>query len=114
MRWPYPVHYGKENELACDVLVLGGGIAGCWTAIAAARKGAKVIIVEKGVTRTSGAGGSGVDHWHAACTNPASKVSPEDSLSPRLKTSTAGVAASLNTSPAAKVTNACWNWRRWG
>jgi len=78
LHWPYPVHYGKENEFGCDVLVLGGGIAGCWAAIAAARKGAKVIMVEKGVTRTSGAGGSGVDHWHAACTNPACTVTPED------------------------------------
>ena len=41
-RWPYPVHYGKENEVSCDVLVLGGGIAGCWAAIGAARKGARV------------------------------------------------------------------------
>ena len=76
--WPYPVSYGKENEVSCDVIVLGGGIAGCWAAIGAARKGAKVVMVEKGVTRTSGAGGSGVDHWHAACTNPASKVTPEE------------------------------------
>jgi succinate dehydrogenase/fumarate reductase flavoprotein subunit len=76
--WPYPVHYGKENEVSCDVLILGGGIAGCWAAIGAARKGARVVMVEKGVTRTSGAGGSGVDHWHAACTNPACKVTPEE------------------------------------
>jgi hypothetical protein len=27
-RWPYPVSYGKENEVTGDVLVLGGGIAG--------------------------------------------------------------------------------------
>ncbi len=76
--WPYPVQYGKENEVHCDVLVLGGGIAGCWAAIGAARKGARVVLVEKGVTRSSGAGGSGVDHWHAACTNPACKVTPEE------------------------------------
>jgi succinate dehydrogenase/fumarate reductase flavoprotein subunit len=76
--WPYPVNYGKENEVSCDVLVLGGGIAGCWAAIGAARKGAKVVMVEKGFTRTSGAGGSGVDHWHAACTNPACRVTPEE------------------------------------
>jgi len=76
--WPYPVNYGKENEISCDVLVLGGGIAGCWAAIGAARKGARVVMVEKGFTRTSGAGGSGVDHWHAACTNPACKVTPEE------------------------------------
>jgi hypothetical protein len=27
--WPYPILYGKVNEVSCDVLVLGGGIAGC-------------------------------------------------------------------------------------
>jgi succinate dehydrogenase/fumarate reductase flavoprotein subunit len=78
LKWPYSVNYGLENEFECDVLVLGGGIAGCWAAIGAARQGAKVILVEKGVARTSGAGGSGVDHWHAACTNPACTVSPEE------------------------------------
>ncbi len=77
-RWPYPVHYGKENEVNCDVLVLGGGIAGCWAAIGAARKGARVVLVEKGATVSSGAGGSGVDHWHCIVTNPASKLSPEE------------------------------------
>jgi succinate dehydrogenase/fumarate reductase flavoprotein subunit len=76
--WPYTVNYGQEHEETCDVLVLGGGIAGCWAAIGAARKGAKVIMVEKSVTKTSGAGGSGVDHWHAAVTNPACKISPEE------------------------------------
>ncbi len=76
--WPYPVSYGKENEAACDVLILGGGIAGCWAAIAAARKGAKVILVEKGTVASSGAGGAGVDHWHCVVTNPASKISPEE------------------------------------
>ena len=76
--WPYPVNYGKENNIDCDVLVLGGGIAGCWAAIGAARKGAKVVMVEKSATKTSGAGGSGVDHWHAAVTNPACKISPEE------------------------------------
>ncbi|MEE8419546.1 MAG: FAD-dependent oxidoreductase, partial [Dehalococcoidales bacterium] len=76
--WPYPVNYGKENEVSCDVLVLGGGIAGCWTAISAARKGAKVVLVDKGATKASGAGGSGVDHWHAAVTHPTSKITPEE------------------------------------
>lgn len=77
-RWPYPVDYSKENEVGCDVLVLGGGIAGCWAAIGAAREGVKVALVEKGVTATSGAGGAGVDHWQCAVTNPACKISPEE------------------------------------
>jgi succinate dehydrogenase/fumarate reductase flavoprotein subunit len=77
-KWPYPVNYSKENEVNCDVLVLGGGIAGCWAAIGAARKGVRVVLVDKGATKTSGAGGSGVDHWHAAVTNPACTIDPEE------------------------------------
>ncbi len=77
-KWPYPVNYGKENEISGDVLVLGGGIAGCWAAIGAARKGAKVVLVDKGAVKTSGAGGSGVDHWRVATTNPACTVTPEE------------------------------------
>jgi len=61
--WPYPIEYGKETEVDADVLVLGGGIAGCWAAISAARRGAKVVLVEKGATIRSGSGGSGCDHW---------------------------------------------------
>jgi heterodisulfide reductase subunit A-like polyferredoxin len=41
MNWPYPVNYGKENEVSADVLILGGGIAGCHAAISAAKRGAK-------------------------------------------------------------------------
>lgn len=28
-KWPYPVNYGKENEILADILIIGGGIAGC-------------------------------------------------------------------------------------
>ena len=63
IEWPYPVRYGLENEVNTDVLVLGGGLSGCWAAISAARKGLKVAIVEKGCTVHSGAGGAGIDHW---------------------------------------------------
>jgi len=27
-QWPYPVNYGKENEVSADVLIIGGGPAG--------------------------------------------------------------------------------------
>ncbi len=77
-KWPWPVSYGKENEVSCDVLVLGGGIAGCWAAIAAAKKGVKVALVDKGALSESGSGGAGVDHWHAVVTNPACPISPEE------------------------------------
>ncbi len=76
--WPYPVNYGKENEIECDVLVIGGGVAGCRAAISAARQGAKVVVADRGHAKRSGAGGAGVDHWHGAVTNPCSKVSPLD------------------------------------
>ena len=75
--WPYPVNYGKENEVTADVLVVGGGIAGCHAAINAAKKGARVAIVEKGATVRSGSGGAGVDHWGAALTNPLSQITPD-------------------------------------
>ncbi len=74
--WLYPVDYGKENKVSADVLILGGGIAGCHAAINAAKKGARVVVVEKAATIKSGSGGAGVDHWHNAFTNPCSKVTP--------------------------------------
>ncbi len=76
--WPYPIRYGLETEAAYDVLVIGGGIAGCHAAINAARRGAKVAVLDKGSVIRSGSGGGGCDHWHAACTNPCSKVTPEE------------------------------------
>ena len=68
--WPYPVNYGRENEFSTDVLIIGGGIAGCHAAINAAKKGVKVTVVEKGATVHSGCSGAGVDHWGAAYGNP--------------------------------------------
>ena len=76
--WPYPLCYDNEQLIDTDVLVLGGGIAGCWAAISAARKGVKVTLVEKGATVRSGAGGSGCDHWNDTALNPLSKVDPDD------------------------------------
>lgn len=76
--WPYENEAGIEETLSCDVLVLGGGLAGCFAAIAAARRGQSVILVEKGNTERSGSGGTGFDHWESACTNPCSQVTPEE------------------------------------
>lgn len=78
IEWQYPVSYGVENEITTDVLVLGGGLSGCSAAISAARKGLKVALVEKGSIIHSGCGGAGIDHWHDATTNPASRVTPEE------------------------------------
>ena len=76
--WPYPVDYEKENEIETDVLIIGGGIAGCWAAISAARKGVRVALVEKGDTVRSGAGGPGCDHWCQCPANPHSKIDPDE------------------------------------
>ena len=76
--WPYPLRMSRRNEVDVDVLVLGGGVAGCWAAIAAANKGVRVALVEKGATIRSGAGGSGCDHWESAATNPCSRVTPAE------------------------------------
>lgn len=76
--WPYPIRYDQEQEINADVLVIGGGIAGCWAAISAARQGLKVALVEKGDTVRSGAGGSGCDHWCNAPANPLSNVDPDE------------------------------------
>ena len=77
-QWPYPVNYEKTNEIISDVLVIGGGVAGARAAISAAQSGVKVVLVDAGHVKRSGAGGAGVDHWHAACTNPCSKVTPDE------------------------------------
>lgn len=76
--WPYGNELGEREEASCDVLVLGGGLAGCYAAIAAARRGQSVILVEKGNTEHSGSAGTGFDHWESACTNPCSEVTPEE------------------------------------
>ena len=77
-KWPYDIEWDKEEFIKSDVVVLGGGIAGCMAAIAAAEKGQSVVLVEKGAAKRSGAGGSGCDHWESAATNPCSKVTPEE------------------------------------
>jgi len=79
-KWPYASQISECEHISADVLVLGGGVAGCMAAIAAARRGQKVVLVEKGATRRSGAGGSGCDHWESAATNPCSGVTPEELL----------------------------------
>jgi succinate dehydrogenase/fumarate reductase flavoprotein subunit len=48
-----------------DVLVIGGGPAGCWAAITAAENGASVVLVDKGYCGTSGATASaGTGVWY--------------------------------------------------
>ncbi|MCI9151860.1 MAG: FAD-binding protein [Lachnospiraceae bacterium] len=54
----------RQNEIIkTDYLVIGGGMAGLQSAIAAASKGADVVIAEKADTRRSGCGANGNDHF---------------------------------------------------
>lgn len=55
-----------------------GDLSGCFAAIGAARRGQKVILVEKGAIECSGSAGTGFDYWESACTNPCSEVTPEE------------------------------------
>lgn len=48
-----------------DVLVIGGGIAGCMAAIKAREHGVDVVLVEKANTEHSGSAGAGIDHFWA-------------------------------------------------
>ncbi len=48
-----------------DVLVVGGGLAGTNAAIAAAEKGVRVVVSDKGTIERSGDVGGGVDHFMA-------------------------------------------------
>jgi adenylylsulfate reductase subunit A len=53
------------QEISTDVLVIGGGLAGLNAAIAAAEKGAQVLVMDKGGIARSGSVGGGVDHFFA-------------------------------------------------
>ena len=55
----------KRRDYQTEVLVLGSGAAGCAAAITAARAGAKVLLVDKGVLESSGNLGGGNDHFMA-------------------------------------------------
>jgi len=56
---------GKSHHVQADVVVIGGGTAGLNCAMAAAEKGAKVLIVDKAHIMRSGAIAGGIDHFHA-------------------------------------------------
>ncbi len=77
-RWPYACETDQTETIDSDVLILGGGVAGCMAAIAAAKRGARVVLADKATPVHSGAGGAGCDHWEQAASNPCSRVSPEE------------------------------------
>lgn len=53
-QWPYPNEVGQEEVAECDVLVLGGGLAGCFAAIAAARKASRSFSWRRELRREAG------------------------------------------------------------
>lgn len=53
----------QKEPVNCDVLVIGGGIAGLMAAIGASEKGVSVIVAEKVNTKRSGSGATGNDHF---------------------------------------------------
>ena len=71
--WPYPNEFGVREAVESDVVVLGGGLAGCFAAIAAARKGLRVALVEKGATERSGSA-----CWGISSTTVRATTSPRD------------------------------------
>ena len=54
-----------DRVVETDVLIVGGGIAGCPTAVKAREHGLDVTIVEKAKTDRSGSAGAGIDHFGA-------------------------------------------------
>lgn len=77
----------KAIELVADVLVIGGGPAGTWAALAAVSKGAKVVLVDKGYVGTSGATApSGTGVWY---------VEPDAQLRKEAKLSRYGLGGQL-------------------
>jgi glycine/D-amino acid oxidase-like deaminating enzyme len=74
-----PFH-GSANDLEADVLVIGGGPAGIWAAVSAARSGASVILADKGFCGTSGATAqSGTGIWYV----PNDPIAREKALADR-------------------------------
>lgn len=80
LEWPYPVHYEKTINVNVDVLVIGGGLAGCCAGIAAARRGQTVAVCDKAPIKKSGCGGAGMDHWNTVLENPDSPMTTEENI----------------------------------
>ncbi len=80
LAWPYPVHYGKVNQVTVDVLVIGGGLAGGCAGLGAVRRGCSVAVVDKAPIKRSGCGGAGMDHWNNVLNYEGSPMSPEENL----------------------------------
>ncbi|MGM9606108.1 MAG: FAD-binding protein [Oscillospiraceae bacterium] len=80
VQWPYPVKYEKVNRVDTDLLMIGGGLAGCCAGISAARKGVRVAVVDKAPIKKSGCGGAGMDHWNTVLEHPDSPMTTEENI----------------------------------
>lgn len=61
-------------QLDADVLVLGGGPAGTWAAVAAAASGARVVLADKGYCGTSGSAAAGGNNVWYVPPDPAARA----------------------------------------
>ena len=52
-----------DKVFETDVMIMGGGIGGCYCAMKAAEQGLRVLLVEKSKTDRSGSGAMGEDHY---------------------------------------------------
>ena len=55
----------NTTQIETDVLIIGGGLAGCNAAIGAAERGVRVVVLDKGKIERSGDIAGGVDHFMA-------------------------------------------------
>lgn len=53
-----------QERIKTDVLIIGGGLAGCFAAMKAVEHGCRVTVVEKTHVANSGANASGIDHFN--------------------------------------------------
>ena len=58
-------HAPNKTTIETDVLIIGGGLAGCNAAIGAAEQGARVVVLDKGRIERTGDIAGGVDHFMA-------------------------------------------------
>lgn len=103
----------KQEIKCCDVLIVGGGMAGLMAAIAAADNGADVMIAEKAHTLRSGDGVGGNDHF--LCYIPEFHGS-EDAFLKELKASQSGKFSdeSIQRIFIQRSFEVAKDWEKWG
>lgn len=103
-----------KEPLECDVFVAGGGVGGLMAAIAAADKGAKVILAEKANTKRSGCGATGTDHF--LCYIPEIHGSDPGAFIAEMELSQVGGKSDMNIVRryASESFDRVRDWDRWG